>query len=66
MATAAIVGSIIGFIIWLLCLIFNVRISRRKNRKRLAAWVVCAVFFSIITLIVNLAVPEKKRNDLRI
>ncbi|MCC8142190.1 MAG: hypothetical protein LIO56_06640 [Lachnospiraceae bacterium] len=60
MATAAIVGSIIGFIIWLLCLIFNVRISRRKNRKRLAAWVVCAVFFSIITLIVNLAVPEKK------
>ncbi len=58
--TGVIVGSIIGFIIWLLCLIFNVRISRRKNRKRLAAWVVCAVFFSIITLIVNLAVPEKQ------
>ncbi|MCD8152864.1 MAG: hypothetical protein LUD71_07370 [Clostridiales bacterium] len=51
--------SIIGFIIWIVCLILNIKIAKNKNRN-VAAWVVLSVFFSWIVLIINLCLPAKE------
>ncbi len=61
MTTATIVWTVVGIIVWVLCLVFNIMLNRRKNRIHPAAWVVCSVFFTIITLIVNLIVPARKK-----
>ncbi|MCD8108895.1 MAG: hypothetical protein LUE14_02160 [Clostridiales bacterium] len=50
---------IIGLIIWIVCLVLNIRIAQRKNRN-LALWVVLSVFFSWITLIVNAVLPARQ------
>ncbi|MCD8364620.1 MAG: hypothetical protein LUC83_02175 [Clostridiales bacterium] len=55
----AIVTWVIGLIIWIVCLIFNIRIAQKKNRS-IAVWVVLSVFFSWITLIINLCLPPKQ------
>ncbi|MCD7922496.1 MAG: hypothetical protein LUG27_08740 [Clostridiales bacterium] len=53
------VAWIIGLIIWIVCLVLNIRIAQRKNRN-LALWVVLSVFFSWITLIVNAVLPARQ------
>ncbi len=51
--------GIIGLIIWIVCLVANIKIAQAKNR-RLAVWVVLSVFFSWITLIVNAVLPARR------
>ncbi|MCC8029691.1 MAG: hypothetical protein LIO75_07855 [Lachnospiraceae bacterium] len=50
---------LIGFIIWIVCLILNIRIAQNKNRN-LVVWVILSVFFSWITLIINLILPPRE------
>ncbi|MCD8149589.1 MAG: hypothetical protein LUE92_08500 [Clostridiales bacterium] len=50
---------IIGLIIWIVCLVLNIKIAQNKNRS-VAAWVVLSVFFSWIVLIINLCLPPKQ------
>lgn len=51
--------GIVGLIIWIVCLIANIKIAKAKNR-RVAVWVVLSVFFSWITLIVNAVLPARQ------
>ena len=53
------VVGIVGLIIWIVCLIANIKIAKAKNR-RVAVWVILSVFFSWITLIVNAVLPAKQ------
>lgn len=52
--------SIVGLIIWIVCLVLNIIIAKKKNRS-IAAWVVLSIFFSWIVLIINLAMKPKER-----
>ncbi|SDB19859.1 hypothetical protein [Eubacterium oxidoreducens] len=57
--------SIIGTIVWIICLIANIKLAIKKNRS-VAAWVVLSIFFSWIALII-LAIlkplPSKEEVD---
>jgi len=48
----------IGLIIWIVCLVLNIRIAQNKNRS-LVVWVLLSVFFSWIALIINLILPPR-------
>lgn len=50
--------GIVGLIIWIVCLVANIKIAKAKNR-RVVVWVILSVFFSWIALIVNAVLPEK-------
>lgn len=54
-----IIGSIIGLIIWILCLIGNIKLAQQKNRS-VAVWVVLSIFFSWIALIINALLKPKQ------
>ncbi|MCR5665338.1 MAG: hypothetical protein K6G01_00780 [Eubacterium sp.] len=43
--------GIVSFIIWIVCLIANIKLATKKNRS-VAAWVILSIFFSWIALIV--------------
>ncbi|WP_294785907.1 hypothetical protein [uncultured Eubacterium sp.] len=51
--------SIVMLIIWIVCLVLNIKIAKEKNRN-VALWVVLSIFFSWITLIINLAMKPKE------
>lgn len=51
---------IVGWIIWIVCLVLNIIIAKKKNRS-IAAWVVLSIFFSWIVLIINLAMKPKEK-----
>jgi hypothetical protein len=57
-------GGIIGFIIWILIMIWIYNIAKRKGRHALG-WLILGFFFSIITLIVLLVLPSKRTTDSR-
>lgn len=50
---------IIGLIIWVVCLVGNIKLAQKKHRK-VATWVILSVFFSWIVLIINAVLPEKQ------
>ena len=52
------IATIVGLIIWILCLIGNIKIAQSKNRS-VAAWVILSVFFSWIALIINAVLPPE-------
>lgn len=52
--------SIIGLIIWIVCLVANIKIAKNKGRN-LVVWVILSILFSWITLIVNAVLPAKNR-----
>jgi uncharacterized BrkB/YihY/UPF0761 family membrane protein len=51
--------GLIGFIIWIVILVWIYNIARRKGRHAVG-WVILGVFFSIITLVVLLLLPSKR------
>jgi len=51
--------SIVGIIIWIVCLVLNIYVAKQKNRS-IAAWVVLSIFFSWIALIINLVMKPKE------
>jgi hypothetical protein len=50
---------LIGFVIWLLILIWIYNIARRKGRHAVG-WLILGFFFSLITLIIVLLLPSKR------
>jgi hypothetical protein len=58
-STGLLTGGIIGFIIWLLILVWIYNIARRKGRHALL-WTILGVFFSLIVLIIVLLLPSKR------
>ena len=52
-------AGIIGLIIWIVCLIANIKQAQQKNRN-VAVWVVLSVFFSWIALIINAVMKPKE------
>jgi uncharacterized BrkB/YihY/UPF0761 family membrane protein len=63
-ATGTVFGGIIGFIVWILIMIWIYNIAKRKGRHALG-WLVLGFFFSIITLIVLLVLPSKRTTNAR-
>ena len=55
-------GGLIGFIVWILIMIWIYNIAKRKGRHALG-WLILGFFFSIITLIVLLVLPSKRTTD---
>ncbi len=56
----ALIGSIIGFVIWLLVMAWIYAIARRKGRHAVL-WVIFGFFFSLIALIILLLLPNKNK-----
>ena len=52
-------ASIIGIIIWVVCLVLNIYLAKKKNRS-IALWVILSIFFSWIVLIINLVMKPKE------
>jgi len=55
-------GSVIGFILWVVIMVWIYNIARRKGRHAVL-WVVLGFFFSLIALIVLLLLPSKRTTD---
>jgi hypothetical protein len=56
------VGGVIGFIIWILIMVWIYNIAKRKGRHAVG-WTILGFFFTIITLIVLLLLPSKRTTD---
>lgn len=52
--------NVVALIIWVACLVANIYIAKKKNRK-VATWVVLSIFFSWITLIINLVMKPNEQ-----
>lgn len=55
-------GGIIGFIIWILIMVWIYNIAKRKGRHAIL-WLILGFFFSLITLIVILLMPSKRTTN---
>ena len=51
--------GLIGFIVWIVILVWIYNIARRKGRHAVG-WLILGFFFSIITLVVILLLPSKR------
>jgi hypothetical protein len=58
--SAYLIGSIIGFVIWILVISWTVAIARKKGRSGFG-WGVLAFFFSLIALILVALMPSRRR-----
>jgi Na+/melibiose symporter-like transporter len=61
-STGSAFGGVIGFIIWILIMVWIYNIAKRKGRHALG-WLILGFFFSIISLIVLLVLPSKRITD---
>jgi len=57
--STTVIGSVIGFIIWILCIAWTAAIARRKGRSPFG-WGLLAFFFSFISLIVIALMPSRR------
>jgi uncharacterized BrkB/YihY/UPF0761 family membrane protein len=58
----SLIGGLIGFVIWVLILVWIYNIARRKGRHAVG-WVIFGFFFSLIALVVVLVLPSKLTTD---
>jgi hypothetical protein len=63
-AGGSIFGGLIGFILWIVIMVWIYNIARRKGRHALG-WVILGFFFSLIALVVLLLLPSKRTTDRR-
>lgn len=61
-STGSSLGGLIGFIVWILIMVWIYNIAKRKGRHALG-WLILGFFFSIITLIILLVLPSKRTTD---
>ena len=61
-STGPTLAGLIGFIVWILIMVWIYNIAKRKGRHALG-WLILGFFFSIITLIVLLVLPSKRTTD---
>jgi hypothetical protein len=58
-AGGSIFGGLIGFILWIVIMVWIYNIAIRKGRHALG-WVILGFFFSLIALVVLLLLPSKR------
>ena len=58
-AASGIFGGVIGFIVWILIMVWIYNIAKRKGRHAVG-WLILGFFFSIISLVVLLLLPSKR------
>jgi hypothetical protein len=56
------VYNLIGFVIWLLVMVWIYNIAKRKGRHALG-WVILGFFFSLIALLVLALLPSKRTTE---
>ena len=54
--------NVIGFVIWVLVMVWIYNIAKRKGRHPLG-WVILGFFFSLIALLVLALLPSKRTTD---
>jgi len=52
-------GSLIGFVLWILVMVWIYNIAKRKGRHPLG-WVVLGFFFFLIALVILALLPSKR------
>ena len=55
----SIFGGLIGFLLWIVIMVWIYNIAKRKGRHPLG-WVILGFFFSLIALVVLLLLPSKR------
>ena len=55
-------GGLLGFIVWVLVMVWIYNIAKRKGRHAVG-WVVLGFFFSLIALLVVALLPSKLTTD---
>jgi hypothetical protein len=58
-AIGGVFGGLVGFIIWVLIMVWIYNIAKRKGRHAVG-WTILGFFFTVITLIVVLLLPSKR------
>jgi hypothetical protein len=58
-ATGSAIGGLIGFLLWIVIMVWIYNIARRKGRHAVG-WTILGFFFSLIALIVLLLLPSKR------
>jgi uncharacterized BrkB/YihY/UPF0761 family membrane protein len=56
------VGSVVGFLLWILIMVWIYNIAKRKGRHAVG-WLILGFFFSLITLVVVALLPSKRTTD---
>lgn len=62
MSGIALLAATIWFVVWVLCLYFVWKIVNAKDLNR-ALWIVLAIFFPVIILIVVALLPPRQRPE---
>jgi hypothetical protein len=58
------VGGLLGFVLWVVVLVWIYNIAKRKGRHAVG-WLVLGFFFSLLSLIVILLLPSKRTTEQR-
>ena len=58
----SIIWSLVSFALWVVIMVWIYNIAKRKGRHAIG-WLILGFFFSIITLIVLLLLPNKTTTD---
>jgi hypothetical protein len=61
-SAGGVVGGLLGFVIWIVIMVWIYNIAKRKGRHAVA-WTILGFFFTVITLIVVLLLPSKRTTD---
>ena len=56
------VGDLLGFVLWVVILVWIYNIAKRKGRHAVG-WLVLGFFFSLLSLIVILVLPSKRTTE---
>ena len=56
------VGGLLGFVLWVVVLVWIYNIAKRKGRHAVG-WLVLGFFFSLLTLVVILLLPSKRTTN---
>jgi len=56
------VGGLLGFVLWVVILVWIYNIAKRKGRHAVG-WLILGFFFSLLTLIVIALLPSKRTTD---
>ena len=55
-------GGLLGFIVWILVMVWIYNIAKRKGRHALG-WLILGFFFSLLALLVIALLPSKRTTD---
>ncbi len=56
------VGGLLGFVLWVVILVWIYNIARRKGRHAVG-WLILGFFFSLLALIIVLLLPSKRTTE---